>query len=276
MSLTKPSFRSRGLCAKNHMKTKHVVNFSGGVCSFLAAHRVVSKYGKEGVTLLFADTQRESKELYRFCRDAEEFLGIPLTKVSAGKSVWEVCFEEHMIANSRVPICSMRLKREILDEWTCKNCDPSETILYFGMDYNEIGRLGALRKRYPNWQCEAPMQEPPFLDKDQMLDEVRELGLDPSKQYALGFSHDNCGGRCFASGQANWALALQHDREGYLEDEKMEQQFRAKFGDYSILKDRRNKQSRPMSLKEFRERIEKGDLHDKYDFGGCGCSVNFA
>ena len=34
---------------------KHVIQFSGGICSFFAAKRVVEKYGKENVILLFCD-----------------------------------------------------------------------------------------------------------------------------------------------------------------------------------------------------------------------------
>lgn len=254
---------------------KHVINFSGGICSFWAAHRVVSKHGPEDVVLLFADTKRESKELHRFNADVSKYFGIPLTTVSAGLSVWDVCFREHMIANSRVPICSMRLKREVCDKWTVENCDPASTVLYFGMDWNEQGRLDALRLRYPLWRCEAPMLQPPLWEKDTMLSEVLKLGIKPSGQYALGFSHDNCGGKCFASGQANWALALKTDRAGYLNDEEQEERFRQEFGNYSILKDRRGGVSKPMTLREFRERVESGDLYDKFDFGGCGCSVSF-
>lgn len=253
---------------------KRVINFSGGVCSFWASHRVIEKFGPENVILLFADTLRESKELHRFSSEVSKYFGIDITRVSSEKSVWGTCFKEHMIANSRVPICSIRLKREVLDKWTRENCDPKSTVLYFGMDWNEQHRLDALRIRYPDWVCEAPMLDAPFWDKDMMISEIVKLGITPSKQYEIGFSHDNCGGRCFASGQANWALALKTDRDGFLEDERMEQLFRLEFGDYSILKDRRGGVTKPMTLESFRERIERGDLYDKFDFGGCGCSVD--
>jgi hypothetical protein len=47
---------------------KHIVNFSGGACSFWAAHRVIQKHGKENVILLFADTMIEDEDLVRFPR----------------------------------------------------------------------------------------------------------------------------------------------------------------------------------------------------------------
>jgi len=49
---------------------KHVVQFSGGLCSFWAAHRVIAQHGRENVTLLFADTNMEDEDLYRFNQEA--------------------------------------------------------------------------------------------------------------------------------------------------------------------------------------------------------------
>src|ERR1041384_922829 len=45
---------------------KHIVNFSGGVCSFWAAKRVIARHGTKDVVLLFADTLIEHPSLYRF------------------------------------------------------------------------------------------------------------------------------------------------------------------------------------------------------------------
>lgn len=49
----------------------HVVMFSGGAASYVAAKRVIEKYGKENVTLLFADTRTEDETLYEFVAQAE-------------------------------------------------------------------------------------------------------------------------------------------------------------------------------------------------------------
>jgi len=48
---------------------KHIIQFSGGICSFFTAKRVVEKYGKENVILLFCDTLIEDEDLYRFIND---------------------------------------------------------------------------------------------------------------------------------------------------------------------------------------------------------------
>ena len=45
---------------------KHIVSFSGGMGSFAEAKSCVDKFGKENVSLLFADTLGEAPDLYRF------------------------------------------------------------------------------------------------------------------------------------------------------------------------------------------------------------------
>jgi hypothetical protein len=57
---------------------KHIIQFSGGICSFFAAKRVVKKYGKENVILLFCDTLIEDEDLYRFIEDTKNIWGVNL------------------------------------------------------------------------------------------------------------------------------------------------------------------------------------------------------
>lgn len=49
---------------------RFVMSFSGGLCSWFAARRLVDRYGPSRVILLFADTLMEHDDLYRFLDDA--------------------------------------------------------------------------------------------------------------------------------------------------------------------------------------------------------------
>src|SRR4051812_43130943 len=100
----------------------HVVNFSGGLCSFLAAVRVAEKYGTSDLTLLFADTLVEDQELYDFNSRAAEYIGVPITRISRELTPWELFRRQGLIGNSRFPICSVYLKREPLDRWHHEHC----------------------------------------------------------------------------------------------------------------------------------------------------------
>ena len=187
---------------------KHVVNFSGGVCSFWAAHRVIQKYGRENVTLLFADTLIEDEDLYRFLSEAEAHFGIVATRVADGRSPWDLFEEKGMLGNSRFPLCSVILKRETLDAWRASNCFEMDTVVHIGIDWTEAHRLEHTRAALPGWKVEAPMTEEPFWDKCKMLAELRLIGIEPPRLYDMGFPHNNCGAFCVKAGQAHFAHLL--------------------------------------------------------------------
>lgn len=255
----------------------HVVNSSGGVCSFWAAKRVVDKEGAQNVTLLFADVLMEDEDLYRFNREAAEYLGVKTTRISREMTPWQLFAKEGMIGNSRSPICSVRLKRELLDEWHRANTLELATTLYIGIDWTEEHRLHDLRLRKPTWRIEAPMCEAPLWDKCRMLDELRAIGIEPPRLYSFGFPHNNCGGFCVKAGQAQFALLLRTMPDRYRWHEQQEETLRAQVGDFSVLTDRRGDgKKKPLTLRAFRERIEAGESFDRHDWGGCGCALDGA
>lgn len=253
---------------------KHIVNFSGGVGSWCAAKRVVEKFGLENTTLLFADTMMEDEDTYRFLNQAAENIGIPLTRISDGRTPWEVFFDERFLGNSRVDPCSKILKRQLLDKWIKANCIPTETVIYLGIDWSEIHRLHRLQEYPSEWKYEAPMCDKPFLDKDQMNALAESQGLKKQRLYELGFPHANCGGFCIKAGQAHFVNLLKKMPERFAFHERKEQELRAYLGkDVSILKDRRGGASKTFTLTQLRERLEKSESGiDMEEWGGCGCA----
>jgi hypothetical protein len=253
---------------------KHVVNFSGGACSFWAAYRAIQKHGKADVTLLFADTLMEDWDLYRFLEDAGAVLGVPVTRCAEGRSVWEVFDDESMMGNSRTPLCSRILKREVLDKWRHENCPEGATV-HIGIDWTETHRVAPTRLALTGWQVEFPMMDEPLWDKCKMLAELEKLGVKPPRLYAMGFPHNNCGGFCVKGGQAQFAHLLKTMPERYAFHEQKEEAFRARVGkDVSILNDRRGDgKKKTLTLRSLRLRIEAGESFDRNDWGGCGCSL---
>lgn len=171
---------------------KHLVSYSGGVCSFWAAHRIVEAHGPANVTLLFADTKMEDEDLYRFNRDAEQALGVPITTIADGRNPWQVFHGERMIGNTRMDPCSKILKRELLWRWIEEQCEPGDTTVYLGLDWTEEHRLANVRQRKPAWTIRAPMAEEPVWDKTKMLTELEKLGIRQPRLYEMGFPHNNC------------------------------------------------------------------------------------
>jgi hypothetical protein len=254
----------------------HVVMFSGGACSWLTAKRVVERHGTKGVVLLFADTMMEDEDLYRFIVEAAENVGVPLTRISDGRTPWQVFEKEKMIGNTRMDPCSKILKRQLLDKWHKKNCDPAITTLHFGLDWTETHRLERLRVRKAPWKVEGYASEAPRLMKEEMINLLLAEGIRPPRLYAMGFKHNNCGGFCVKAGQAQFALLLRTMPERYRFHEENEERLRAKLGwRHTILRIQSEGKTRGISLREFRERIEKQPtFFDAFDWGGCGCAVD--
>ena len=257
---------------------KRVVNFSGGLCSFWAAHRVAQKFGTEDLVLLFADTLIESPDLYRFNVKASEIIGVPITRICVGLTPWELFRKEGMIANAKYPICSVKLKREPLDLWRRQHCIEMDTVIYVGFDFSEYNRLDDLRAALPQWKIEAPMCWEPLWDKCKMLAEADKIGLPKQEAYQQGFPHNNCGKRCVRAGISHFVHLYHVDPPAYTDWENEEIATQAVLKErgisnwqFTILKDRRGGNTKPLTLRELRLRIEAGETFPKHDWGGCGC-----
>lgn len=259
---------------------RHVINYSGGLCSFWAARRVVERHGPDDVTLLFADTLIEDSDLYRFNQETSEYLGVPITRVSREKTPWQLFREQGAIGNTRIPICSIELKRKPLWQWMNANLFGSfDSIIYMGFDWTEAHRLDEIRKEHWQWRIEAPMTEEPIWDKCRMVEELSAIGIALPRAYREGFPHNNCGRRCVRAGISHFVHLLKVDPTAYGEWEDEEEKTIAEFNarqlssaSYSILRDRRNGSTSPLTLKELRLRVESGESMPKHEWGGCGCS----
>jgi len=254
--------------------TKHIVLYSGGKASFLAAHRVIARYGSDSVTLLFTDTLVEDADLYRFLDESSAALGVPVTRLADGRTIWEVFRDSKFLGNNRVPLCSRILKQEVAQKWVEANCDPADTTLHFGIDWTEAHRMISVRRVWKDWKCESPLLWEPWAEKRDADVILASMGVVQPRLYALGASHNNCGGLCVRAGQGAFAWGLKAIPEVYAEWERNEERLRDQLGDVAILRDRRGGTVKPLSLVALRERIASTpEQIDMFDIGGCGCFV---
>lgn len=273
---------------------KHVVMFSGGIGSWAAAMRVKETLmPHDELILLFADVggnhksiyDGEDADCYRFVHEAAEQLGGQLIILNQGMNIWEVFRKERYLGNTRKSVCSRALKQRPCKKWLKENTTPEESAVYVGIDWSEAHRLVAIRHNYDPWHAEAPLTEPPYLEKQQMMDWAHSVNLDPPEMYEKGYPHANCGGGCVRAGQGQFKLLFENDPERYDWWENNENNLREYLGkDVAILRDRTGGVVRPLTLTEFRARLEEtrdpqgfaydGDLLSLIDvdeIGGCGC-----
>jgi len=274
---------------------KHIILFSGGVGSWMAARRVKEQYGSKDMILLFTDTLIEDQDLYRFLLDAWKDIGGQFFHIAEGRNPWEVFFDRKRMGSPEADPCAMVLKRDLADKWIKERFQPDEVTCYVGIDWSEINRyeggnklsngkisLG-LRKRKLPYVYLAPMISPPYLTKAQMIDELKKSRIDPPRLYEMGFPHNNCGGFCVKAGQAHFKLLLRNFPERYKHHEEKEQEFRNSMArpekgevirDVSILRNRVGGPVKTLTLKQHRLNIEASQPIDELDFGGCGCFMD--
>jgi hypothetical protein len=247
---------------------KHLVMYSGGIGSFMAAKRVVNKHGPSDVVLIFADTRIEDEDLYRFLEEGVKYLGATLIHLVEGRTPWEVFHDERFLGNSRIDPCSKILKRQFIRKYLDRNHNPHSCIIYLGIDWQEIHRFDKAKKYWEPYRVEAPMCESPLVTKDEMLSELISLGIKPPRLYEMGFPHNNCGGFCVKAGQANFKNLLKHFPDRYLYHEEMEKHLQHYLKkDVTIMRKMEKGVTRNLSMKELRQ-LEQ---YDKDDWGGCNC-----
>lgn len=172
---------------------KHIVQFSGGICSFFAAKRVVEKYGKENVILLFADTKFEDDDLYRFIEETVAYLGCEFFIVADGRTPIQVYKDYNFLGNSRIAHCTKILKVKQCKDWIKSNYKPNECILYLGIDWTEIHRCKAIECNWKPYIVRFPMCDKPYLTKAEMEKELTNIKIALPRLYKMGFTHNNCG-----------------------------------------------------------------------------------
>jgi len=252
---------------------KAVVNFSGGCGSYVAAKRAIARWGGDNVVLLFADTKIEDADLYRFLNDCEKVLPSRLVRIADGRDIWQLFKDVRFLGNTRVAPCSKILKKEMAEAWIAENAPDAFQV--FGIDLGEAHRAKRIVKRLAPTEVWCPLLDKPHLTKQGQVNEIRQDGIEPPRLYALGAPHNNCGGGCVKAGMAHWRWLYHALPCTYAEWERNEQELRDYLGkDVTILKDRRGGEATPLTLREFRERIEANapTLWDE-EWGGCGCFI---
>jgi len=257
----------------------HIVHFSGGIGSWATARLVsdeIMNHATDTLVLLFADTLIEDEETYAFLEAAAVDLDTPLTRIADGRTPWQVFKDVRYMGNTRIDPCSRVLKRDLLRAHIEANYEPATTVNYLGIDWTEIHRLERARPRWEPWRLEAPLTET-SLSKQDLLDWADERGLPRQRLYEMGMPHANCGGGCIKAGVGHFAKLLEKFPTRFAEWEDNEEDIRQHLGkEVAILRDRTGGKTRPLTLRELRERIESkqtGQL-DMFDLGGCGCAID--
>ena len=250
----------------------HIVNFSGGAGSYVAAKRVIERYGADSVTLVTADTMSEAPDWLGFVEAAVERLSAEHVMLRDGRDIWDLAEDMNMIPSSRFGFCTRVLKKELIDKWRKERFDPEDTTVHLGFDWTERHRLERAQKSMAPWSVDAPLCWEPVIDKDGCLMAIQADDLPYPEAYQLGLPHNNClSYGCVKGGQAYWAQILKQLPEVYARSEDREERLRERLGDYSVMRKQFDGVLVAWPLKKHREAIEAKEGYDRADYGACSC-----
>lgn len=272
----------------------YIARLSGGMASAVATDRAIARYGRRRVWVRFEDTGWEDEDSYRFINDCMKRWGGRLVRGRVGKTPLDVFEAKQIIPNNAIAPCSYALKMRPFEAWLWRV--PKPVTILSGLGWQEphrIVRLAHYHKHAGKWRApvgfarripgvyeDFPLLWKP-LEYRPYAEVVRSWGIEPPRAYALGFPHNNCGGRCVRQGVAEWRRLWTAWPERFVEMRDWETAQRAKGGaraNATLCMTRRGGVSTPVTLTELEaewraaqcETLPLFDLGD--DRGACFCT----
>lgn len=208
---------------------KHIVQYSGGAGSAMAAYLVAQKVPKEDIILLFHDVRGgHDDDMYRFNADVSAFLGLPITEYSDERTIWEVIRYKKCLPSLFIPFCTDILKWQTADKFYSQLSSfvnpysednfqlyPDEPFtLYNGYGIEEKGRIQKQCQKAP-YKVEYPVCKAGLTSNDCKRIIRDEWGIKLPRPYLLGFEHNNCIPCWKSTSKAYWKLVWEHYPERY-------------------------------------------------------------
>lgn len=223
-----------------------LVFFSGGLASFAVAHHLKTLYPNETPLLYFNDTLWEDEDLYRFIYEVSDKMKLPMLIHSMGIDPVQLMIKQKIIFNSRIGNCSTYLKMKTSADYIKRGKVPAIEKkynwqyyqegqfdeLYFGIGYEEFHRVGAIKKNWQPFNVKFPLIETMY-DYDELLN---LYDIEKPRMYKMGFSHNNCKGRCVKAGKGHFKLLYNEDRETFNQLNQIEHWLSLYVGAYHWLK----------------------------------------
>jgi hypothetical protein len=221
---------------------KHIICYSGGESSALAAIDTVYKFGNENVILVNHDMHFsvEHTDIKRFKREVAEYLRLPITYVNykdASMDQFDVCVEAKAFkVGNGSELCTSRLKTGPFMKYLLKEHPEKNVICYYGFDMSESLRI---QRRSQIMGVQGYATAFPLANNQHAIKTTEAIGISRPLTYDV-FKHGNCIG-CLKAGWQHWYIvyctrpdiwlkgiwaeeeigyAIHHDKTGpiYLED----------------------------------------------------------
>lgn len=212
---------------------KHIVLFSGGVQSAYVAWLISKREDPKDIILLFCDTKSEDLDTYRFRDQVAAFLNLPITTVSDGRNIWELCDWKMMIPTFYARFCSQFLK--IFPAEKFYKTLEDNFILYVGYGPKEYRRMQKLTSRNLDKKYQFPLFDL-GISKDEVKRVIRDrwkICLPRSYKY---FDNANCI-PCFMMSTKYWYQVWKHFPNEFAKTVRLEKKWNYHIRPEGFLKD---------------------------------------
>lgn len=244
--------------------TRVVASFSTGASSAVSVWRALESFGRENVDIVFADTQWEDADNYRFLEDCEQIYGKRVIRLVDGRTPQEVWQKRQIIPNNQIAPCTYELKlKPIQAHVKTLQARGYRVTMAIGMNPRDESR-GRLESPRRNWGELGCLVEYPLLWRTPVYDAeavVKSWGVQPPRMYQMGFEHANCKGRCPKAGVKSWRRTLTHFPDAFAGVANWERKMRQdpRFAAHSILTRQRNGKTETLTLDEVRAETNAAD-----------------
>jgi len=214
----------------------------------------------------------EDPDLYRFLYETVEALGAEFVHLKDGRDPWQVFSDRKYMGNTRLAHCTLHLKGDVFKDWLLKSYPSDKCVLYLGFGIGERHRLATAQKNWEPYTVKAPLLEPPYTSRAEILNILEQLDIEIPRLYKLGFSHNNCGGFCVKAGTNQFKLLLDKLPDVYKYHEDKQEELKKSLATFKpFLRINVDKKTYYLTLKEFRELVESGKPFKPTSDSGCGC-----
>jgi hypothetical protein len=189
-----------------NLQKQHIICYSGGESSALAAIEVYRKFGNKSLILLNHDIHinSEDADIKRFKTEVAAYIGIPVTYANMHgwdkKDQFDVVVEAGAFkVRNGTALCTNRMKTQPFYDWLkANNIDQTSTV-YYGFEPGETGRI---QRRSTILAALGYCTGFPLLWEVRTIKSTREIGIEPPLKYSI-WKHANCTG-CLKAGMQHW------------------------------------------------------------------------
>lgn len=183
---------------------KIAVWFSCGAPSACAAKLAVEQFGAGSVRVLNTPVIEEHPDNKRFCRDVEQWLGVPVETVThpvygdSASAVWD---KLKFMSSPAGASCTLRVKKKARQWWERRN-QVDYHVLGFTLDERDRHERFVLTER----ENVLPLLIDAGMTREDCFNKIRAAKIELPELYKLNYPNANCVGCCKATSPTYWNL----------------------------------------------------------------------